>query len=394
MATFEYTARDEQGNRVSGRLEGMSEQVVLTELESRGLSPLQLRSAGEVTVGGNRVSARALARFYRQLGDLLRAGVPMLRAIRLLAGMRSNRRLSQVLGQVADSVEEGERLADSMAAFPQTFPEIQTSIIRAGERAGFIDSALDRLATFMDLRADMQSKVLGNLIYPFVLLTVGLGIVLAALVFFVPRFEDFFAGMDLPASTRLLMGMSRFTIAWWPLLLILLVGTVPIFVHARRQRSWRLAVERLRLGLPVLGPLGRSIACARFCRVLGTMLQNGIPLIESMQIARGAVGSLLLEDALVSATEAVSGGDSLAVPLADSGIIDPDVVEMIMVGESANNLAEVLVTISDTLEGRVDRQLGVAIRLMEPLLLLLLAGVVLFIFMSLIVPMLNMSSAL
>ena len=308
--------------------------------------------------------------------------------------MRSNRRLSQVLGEVADSVEEGERLADSMATFPQTFPEIQTSIIRAGERAGFIESALDRLATFMDLRADMQSKVLGNLIYPFVLLTVGLGIILAALVFFVPRFEDFFAGMDLPASTVLLMGMSRFTIAWWPLLLVLLAAAVPLVLYARRQRAWRLAIERLRLGLPVLGPLGRAIACARFCRILGTMLQNGIPLIESMEIARGSVGSLLLEDALESATEAVSGGDSLAVPLSESGIIDPDVVEMIMVGESANNLAEVLVTISDTLEGRVDRQLGVAIRLMEPLLLLLLAGVVLFIFMSLIVPMLNMSSAL
>ena len=394
MAMFAYTARDALGKRVTGRLEAMSEQMVLTELEARGLVPLQLKSAASVSTGGNRVSTRALARFYRQLGDLLRAGVPMLRAIRLLAGMRSNRKLAQVLGQVADSVEEGERLADSMAAFPQTFPEIQTSIIRAGERGGFIDSALDRLATFMDQRADMQSKVIGNLIYPIVLLAVGMGIVVAALIFFVPRFEDFFAGMDLPTSTVLLMAMSRFTIAWWPVLIVLLAGLVPLILHARRQLSWRRRWERFRLALPVLGPLGRAIACARFCRVLGTMLENGIPLIESMQIARGAVGSLLLEEALESATEAVSGGDSLATPLSESGIIDPDVVEMIMVGESANNLAEVLVTIADTLEGRVDRQLAIAIRLMEPLLLILLAGVVLFIFMSLIVPMLNMSSSL
>ena len=146
--------------------------------------------------------------------------------------------------------------------------------------------------------------------------------------------------------------------------------------------------------MPVLGPLGRSIACARFCRVLGTMLENGIPLIEAMQISRGAVGSMLLEDALEDATEAVSGGDSLATPLASSGVIDEDVIEMISVGESANNLGDVLVTIADTLESRVDRQLSVAVRLMEPALLLLLAGVVLFIFMALIVPMLRMSSSL
>ena len=394
MALFSYIARDADGKRVTGRFEAASEQSVLTELESRGLAPVRLDLATERSDRTRRVSARSLGRFYRQLGDLLRAGVPLLRALRLLAGMRTNRHLAGVLGQVADSVEEGERLADSMAAFGQTFPEVQVSIIRAGERAGFMDQALDRLATFMDQRADMQSKVVGNLIYPIVLLVVGAGIVLAALVFFVPRFEDFFADMELPASTVLLMAMSDLMVNSWPFLLVVFGGLVAGLLYARSQPGFRRWSERLRMHLPVIGPLGRAIACARFCRVLGTMLENGIPLIESMQIARGAVGSMLLEDALESATEAVSGGDSLATPLEASGVIEPDVIEMIMVGESANNLAEVLVTVADTLESRVDRQLAMAIRLMEPALLMVLAGVVLFIFMSLIVPMLRMSSAL
>ena len=225
-------------------------------------------------------------------------------------------------------------------------------------------------------------------------LVVGAGIVLAALVFFVPRFEDFFADMELPASTVLLMAMSDLMVNSWPFLLVVFGGLIAGLVYARSQPGFRRWSERLRMHLPVIGPLGRAIACARFCRVLGTMLENGIPLIESMQIARGAVGSMLLEDALESATEAVSGGDSLATPLEASGVIEPDVIEMIMVGESANNLAEVLVTVADTLESRVDRQLAMAIRLMEPALLMVLAGVVLFIFMSLIVPMLKMSSAL
>ena len=394
MALFAYTARDAGGNRVTGRLEAMNEQAVLAELELRGLAPVRLDQTADAPSTGRRVSTRALGRFYRQLGDLLRAGVPMLRALRLLAGMRSNRNLSEVIGQVADSVEDGERLADSMAHFSRTFPEVQISIIRAGERAGFLEGALDRLATFMDQRADMQSKVTGNLIYPIVLLVVGAGIIVAALIFFVPRFAEFYGDIELPLSTRFLMGLSNLMVGWWPLLLLLLGGVVALFIYLRREKAMRRRWESWRMRMPVLGPLGRSIACARFCRVLGTMLENGIPLIEAMQISRGAVGSMLLEDALEDATEAVSGGDSLATPLASSGVIDEDVIEMISVGESANNLGDVLVTIADTLESRVDRQLSVAVRLMEPALLLLLAGVVLFIFMALIVPMLRMSSSL
>lgn len=394
MATFAYIARDPSGRRITGRIEASNEQTVLAELESRGLAPVRLDLASEAPPEGSRVPTRALGRFYRQLGDLLRAGVPMLRAIRLLAGMRSNRQLARVLAQVGDAVEDGERLADSMARHSRTFPEIQVSIIRAGERAGFIDQALDRLATFMDQRADMQSKVVGNLIYPVVLLVVGAGIVAAALVFFVPRFEEFYADIELPASTRLLMSLSNLMVHWWPLLLIATGGLVAAILYWRRNPAFLRGWERFRMRLPLLGPLGRAIACARFCRVLGTMLENGIPLIESMRIARGAVGSILLAEALDAATEAVSGGDPLARPLEDSGIIDPDVIEMISVGESANNLAEVLVTVADTLESRVDRQLSIAVRLMEPALLLGLALVVLFIFMALIVPMLRMSSSL
>ena len=146
--------------------------------------------------------------------------------------------------------------------------------------------------------------------------------------------------------------------------------------------------------IPVVGPLIGAIACARFCRILGTMLENGIPMIEAMEIARGAAGSMLLEDALQAATEAVEGGDSLAPPLEASGMIEADVLEMISVGESANKLPEVLVNVAGTLETRVDRQLSLAVRLMEPLLLLILAGVVLFIFMALILPMLRLSSSL
>ena len=394
MALFAYTARDVGGNRVSGRLEATNEQAVLTELESRGLAPITLGVSSEGPDGGRRIGTRALARFYRQLSDLLAAGVPMLRALRLLAGMRSNRKLAEITSKIADAIEDGDRLADSMSRFDRTFPDVQVAIIRAGERAGFLESALERLGNFLDQRAEMRSKIVGNLIYPVVLLVVGFGIVVASLVFFVPRFEEFYADIELPLSTRFLMATSDLMVAWWPLLLVLAV-LLGVFIGSLwRNRVMRQRWERIRLRIPVIGPLARSIACARFCRILGTMLENGIPMIEAMQIARGSAGSALLEEALEEATEAVEGGDSLAPPLESSGMIDEDVLEMISVGESANKLPEVLVNVAGTLENRVDRQLAIAVRLMEPMLLLVLAGVVLFIFMALIVPMLQMSSSL
>lgn len=394
MAMFAYSARDREGRKVSGRMEASNQQAALFELESQGLAPMELSTASASAGSTRSSSPRVMSRFYRQLSDLLKSGVPLLRSLRLLGGMKSNARLSEVILRVADSVEDGERLADAMTRHEQVFPDIQISMIRAGERAGFLDDALERLGLFLERRAELRSKVIGNMIYPIVLLTVGAGIVLAALIFFVPRFEEFYADMELPLATRILMASSDFVIGWWPLILLISGGIFFLLFSRRRDPAQRLRIERINLGLPVIGPLTRSLACARFCRILGTMLENGIPLVESMKIARSSIGSATLEQALADAVDAVESGETLARPLAQSDFMEEDVLEMISVGESANNLALVLVKVAETLEDRVDRQLSLAVKLMEPLLLLVLAGVVLFIFMSLIVPMLQMSSNL
>ncbi|MBB48598.1 MAG: pilus assembly protein PilC [Phycisphaerae bacterium] len=394
MTMFAYSARDREGRKVTGRMEASNQQAALSELESQGLVPMELSPASGSSTGARSSSPRVMSRFYRQLSDLLKSGVPLLRSLRLLGGMKSNARLSEVIRRVADSVEDGERLADAMTRHEQVFPDIHISMIRAGERAGFLDDALERLGLFLERRAELRSKVVGNMIYPIVLLTVGAGIVLAALIFFVPRFEEFYADMQLPLATRILMGSSELVIGWWPLILLVTAGAFFFLYSRRHDPAQRLRIERINLGLPVIGPLTRSLACARFCRILGTMLENGIPLVESMIIARSSIGSVTLEQALDDAVDAVESGETLARPLAESDFMEEDVLEMISVGESANNLALVLVNVAETLEDRVDRQLSLAVKLMEPLLLLLLAGVVLFIFMSLIVPMLQMSSNL
>lgn len=394
MPTFAYVARSSSGERVTGTVETASEQAALQEIAARGLAPVKVAEESAPRRRGRRVGVRRLAAAYQQLADLLRAGVPLMRALRLLARGKSDPRLAAIMGEIADAVADGQRLADAMAQRGDSFPPIQVAMVRAGERGGFLDQVLARLASFLNHQADLRAKVLGNLIYPCVLLVVGAGVVVGALVFFVPRFEDFYKEMALPLPTRMLLGASKILTqhGWLVLVAAAVLAAGAIWLLRRPRVRRRLSIWQLRV--PQLGPLVRNLAVARFCRILGTMLGNGIPLIQAMRISRDAAGHPLLEEAIDAATDAVRHGDPLATPLGRSGLFDEDVVEMISVGESANNLDEVLVGIAETIERRVDRLLAIALRLMEPLLLLLLAGVVMFIFVALVVPMLQMSAGL
>lgn len=394
MPTFTYVARSSAGERVTGSLDTASEQTALRELASRGLAPVTVSAAAAPRRRRSRVGVRRLASAYQQLSDLLHAGVPLLKALRLLARSKSDPRLAAVMGEIADEVADGQRLADAMGRRGETFPSIQVAMVRAGERGGFLDQVLARLSSFLNHQADLRSKVLGNLIYPIVLLVVGAGIVVAALVFFVPRFKDFYKEMQLPLPTRILLGASELLThhGWAVLVVAVLLGAALAWLLRRAAVRRALSIWQLRI--PQVGPLIRNLAVARFCRILGTMLANGIPMLQAMKISRDAAGHPLLEEAIDAASDAVRHGEPLAAPLGRSGLFDEDVVEMIAVGESANNLDHVLVGIAETIERRVDRLLAIALRLMEPLLLLALAAVVMFIFVALVVPMLQMSSQL
>ncbi len=394
MTTFSYIARDPAGQRVTGTVAAATEQAALSELAARELAPVEVRAVRATPRLRRRVSTRHLANAYRQLADLLRAGLPLLRAIQLLAKGRSNPRLAAVWESLAKEIADGARLADSMGHHPDVFPKIQVAMIRAGERGGFLEQVFARLGTFLEQQANMRARVLGNLIYPIVLLSVGLAIIVAALVFFVPKFQTFYGRIELPIPTRILLAASNVLTNYWPGVLAAAVIVVLAWVWLGRRSDVRRAVARWQLRLPKLGAIVGGLAVARFTRILGTLLGNGVPMLAAMQISRDAAGHVLLAEAVDRATEAVRAGEPLAKPLAESGMFAEEVAEMIAVGESANNLPEVLVTIAETIERRIDRMLGLFVQLMEPLLLLLLAGAVLFIFIALIVPMLRLSSAI
>jgi general secretion pathway protein F len=395
MGQFAYIARDPAGRRVTGRLACASQQAALAELSSRALAPVRVEALSERPPLLRRgVSTRRLAGAYRQLADLLRSGVPLLRGLRLLGRNKSNARLARVMNEIAEQVADGARLADAMASKPDVFPDVHVAMVRAGEAGGFLESVLARLGAFLEHQADMRSRVVGNLIYPAILLSVAGVVIVGALVGFVPKFRPMFSRIDVPWATELLLATSDIVREQWIWLLVGVVGVIGLVTWLGRDAAIRRRAAEFQLRVPALGPFIKSLCVARFARILGTMLGNGIPMLAAMKISRDAAGHVVLAEAIDKAAEAVRAGESLAKPLADSGVIGEDVVEMIAVGEQANNLPDVLVTIAETIEKRVDRMLAVLLRLMEPLLLLVLAGVVVFIFVALFLPMLRMSAAI
>ncbi len=394
MATFSYIARDTSGRKIEGKVAAATAQAVLAELQTRQLAPVQVKEVREQPRVQRRISARTLATAYRQLGDLLHAGVPLLRALRLLGRRRSNPRLAKVMSDIADAVAEGSRFADAMAAHPEIFPPVQVAMVRAGERGGFLEAVLLRMGTFLEQQAELRGKVIGNLIYPVLLFGFMIGVIVIALVGIVPKFRDFYSRISIPWPTKVLLGASDVVSTYWPWLLAGLAVAIVALWQLMKKPRVRRAVAVWQLRVPALGTLISSLAVGRFARILGTLLENGIPMLAAMQISRDAAGSILLAEAIDNAAEAVRSGETLGAPLAASGLFGDEVVEMISVGESANNLPQVLITIADTIEKRVDRMLTVFVRLMEPALLLVLGGAVFFIFVALIVPMMRMSSSL
>lgn len=402
MPDFQYIARELSGRQVNGVLSASSEREALTSLAGRSLFPIQIevavdpqtRQLGRV----RKVRGRDLAVFYMQLSDLLRSGVPLLRSLELLENKATNPTLKHVVQDVREQVADGTALAEAMKRHQRVFSELAVSMIRAGEEGSFMEDVLKRIAAFTDHHEDLRSQVVGAMVYPLFLMVMGTGIVTAMLVFFVPKFAPIFERMaargSLPWATTALMSVSDFSREYGVLFLVL--GGVAVFVLVRSRNTDRGSrrFDQFRISVKGLGPIVRRLAIARFCRILGTLLNNGVPILQSLRIAKDATGNLVLSEAIGTAAESVSAGKSLAGPLAGSGQFPEEVVEMISVGEEANNLEQVLVDIADNLERQTNRQLAMFVRLLEPVLLTLMAGIILFVVVALLLPILQSSNIL
>ena len=402
MPQFSYTARTVSGEDVTGRITAPSKRETLVALAEQSLFPMHVEPADAGPrrwAVRRRIKPQLVATNLSQLADLLQNGVPLLKALDILAEQAAQRELAEVLADVRDRVAEGMSLEEAMGRHPRVFGELAVSMVRAGAEGAFLENALKRTADFLELQEELKWRVVGAMAYPTILAIAGTCITVVLIVFFVPKFAELFARLEeqgggLPWATVALLALSGFLGRYGLLLLAALGGLVYGLRRAITTHRGRLLADRWRLKIPVAGPIFLNAAVSRFCRVLGTLLSNGVPLLRALEISSESAGNKVLGQAILASAENISSGDTLSRPLAQCGLIPRPVMAMISVAEESNNLDSVLLNIADTLDRRIARQLDIMVRLVEPVLLLIMGTVILFVLVALLLPVFDMSTTI
>jgi type II secretory pathway component PulF len=352
-----------------------------------GLANLKIGS------GQGKVTQRILENFTRLLASLLSAGVPLSRALVILVREAANPAAAAQWRQIHDYVVDGLSLAEAMSRSPETFPRVYVAMVEAGETGGFLDVVLSQIADFQAREKEMKSKVMTALLYPTILLFLALGVLVFLLVFFIPRFQTIFTGFgaELPLLTQIIVGISEILRHYGLFVLAALIGAGfglrTWLVSATGRRAWEGAILRA----PVLGPLVSQFAMSRFCRMLGTLLGAGVPLVNSLNVARRSIGNQILVDAVSNSIDRVKEGKQLGPSLGDCRtLFSGATLEMISVAEESGRLDKELVRLADTTEGDLDRQLKTSVALAEPLMLFLIAGFVGVIFIGMVIPIFSL----
>ena len=397
MPKFQYTARNLSGGKVAGLIEADGEGAAIQLLERKELYPVDIwntEDKADNRLFRGRISNRDLGVMYGQLSDLLGSGVPLLRALKSIVKSTVNKRLKGVLSDIHNSVADGKSLYESMAEHHNIFPALHTVMVQAGERASFIEEVLESLSVFLERLDELRGKVLGALIYPVMLVMLGGTVMVSALVFFVPKFEPMLAGIDKPMRTEVIFFLSESIRNYWAIIAIAIGGLIAFFWSAMQSQSSKRAMERWRLKIPVAGTAMRMVAITRFCRILGTMLANGVPILQALAISRDATGSALLAENIDDAIKNVRAGEPLTEPLKGGGLFPEQVLAMISVAEESNQLQKVLLQIADSVERRTNQQVDQAVRLIEPVILCMVAAGIGFLALGLLLPIFTMASSL
>ena len=407
MPQFAYKALQPDGVAVEGLIEAPNRQEALRLVEGRALRPVRLGEAAGTAGsgakagaglrlslgGGNKISARTLENFTRLLSSLLAAGVPFSRALVIIHREAAEPAAKAKWKELHDLVIDGMPLSDAMARSPETFPRVYVAMVEAGEAGGFLDVVLAQIADFQAREKELKGKVATALMYPAILLLLALGVLIFLLVFFIPRFQLVFQGFnaELPLITQMIVGVSDAVRGYG---LFLAAGLVVAGVSARhwfRSPRGRRAWEGWILRVPTLGPLLAQFAMARFCRMLGTLLGAGVPLISALNVARRSIGNQILVDAVADSIDRVKEGKALGKSLAQNRDLFPGaVVEMISVAEESGKLDAELLRIANTTEGDLDRQLKAVVALAEPVMLFVIAALIGTIFIGMVIPIFSL----
>jgi type IV pilus assembly protein PilC len=443
MPTFTVEAMDSKGKRIRADIDAASANDAIAKLKQKGYKPMNVKEKADgaataaavatpppgphapakapkppvekgaasaaaggqisaVPTGGKsarkgiffagRVRHKQLTQFTQQLSVLMDAGLPIVRSLKILGNQQKPGLLKNIIVEVAEDVETGSSFSEALSKHPKTFDKLYVNMVKAGEAGGVLDVILQRLAAFMERIEALKRKIIGASIYPAVVITIAVAVVLAIMKFIVPKFKEVFeqVKVPMPGMTIMLMSISQFIEDFWYIIILSPFALWFALKAWGRTKSGRLTIDRMKLNMPLIGPIIKKSVISRFCRTLGTLLQSGVPILEALAIVKNATGNEVVSNAIGTVHDSIREGESIAEPLAACGVFDDIVINMIDVGEETGELDKMLLKIADNYDAEVDAAVSALMSVLEPVLIVGLGVTVGFIVVALFLPLITL----
>lgn len=398
MASYLYKARDGEGKAVTGVMESASAEKLAEKLRKLGYMPTQIKEATQgmdldrFSQKFKRIKPEDIIMFNVQLANMIDAGLTLINSLDIICRQIENRKLKEVVEEVKRSVEGGSSFSDALAIHPKVFSKLFVDMVRAGETSGKLNVVLNRLAHYVEQQEDLRQQVKNALFYPAILVVAGIAVVVMIVSFVMPKFVEVFnrAGVPLPLPTQIFYTFGLvLTNYWYLIIFVIWLSFMGIKMYARTEKGGY-QFDRLKLSLPVIGPLVRKIIISRFSRTLATLVDSGVPILHSLDIVREVVGNRIISDVVGNMRKSVEEGERIAKELKKSGEFPQDMVQMISVGEETGKLGDMLHKISGFYDNAVGYSLKKLIALIEPVFIIVLGVLVGFIMASMLLPMFDM----
>jgi general secretion pathway protein F len=399
MTKFKYKAKVSPSKKIEGVVIADSRSSAIAKLSQMGYTPLAVydesraqpvsgKALAQVIPFSPKISPSNVTDFMRKLSDLLGAGFTISRALGALSRQARNKAMKSVTLDMLARCDAGESFSSALGHYPKAFPQLYVSMVRAGEAGGGMENILKRLADFGEMQAENKARILSALAYPVLMIIVGMATIIVLMTFVIPKMMDMFSDMTqaLPLPTRMLLFMSDILRNYWWAIMAAVIAAAVVFKKIYSSTEGRVAVDNLKLKAPLLGRFETMSETSRFTRTLGTLLHNGVPILESLKIASDTIGNTMMRRNMAKAYEAVKEGSGLARGLKISAIIPEDVISMVALGEESGSLDRSLLKIAESYEREMDQTVKVMMSLMEPAMILVLGAIVGFIVISMLLP--------
>lgn len=402
METFSYTAVGADGKEKKGSIVAETREDAARSLKDQGLLPMSIGKQSALdkdinfSFGKKGVKVRDLSVFCRQFSSIIKAGVNVINALSMMSEQTENKKLKAAIKNVQSNVEKGETLSSAMRSEGDIFPSLLVSMVAAGEASGSLETAIERMAIQFEKDAKISGMVKKAMIYPIILIVVMIGVVIAMMMFVIPNFMDMFEGLDaeMPFMTVMVINMSNFILDRWWLLILIVVGIVFAYKSYYKTNAGRHVIDRIKIKIPVFGVLTVKTACARFSRIMSTLLSAGMPMISAIEIAAGTMDNVLFKDALQKVRSGVALGMGFSQQIGVTRLFPAMLVHMVGIGEETGNIEDMLTNVANYYDEEVELATQSVTALMEPMIIIVMAVVVGALVLAIYQPMITLYSTL